>query len=353
MDDTITELDLRKLLNIILSYKKLILLSFLVSLLLSIIYFITSPKEYESEVIIVPEITSEESPLDLIGNLGPLAGIGGLEDLSGTNSYSSPNLYPDIVKSKKFLRKILLTEFRFLKSESKPLYFIILEYFDQSFTGYIGSLIRKNLSKNIYEIETFENRNDLIYYSPDFQYALEAIEERISVEYVEGKGHITIKTTSQDPELSAILAHKISIMLEDEVVFHQTRKLRTELEFVRKMIEESKKVYETQQAVLGNYLERNQYVVSEKQKFLLEKLKLEYDLSFSIYSDFMTKEKELSVQINRDTPLFNIVQSATVPLKKSEPSLIKIIFVFMILAFLVDAIYILRSHSANGSPEPV
>ena len=70
-----------------------------------------------------------------------------------------------------------------------------------------------------------------------------------------------------------------------------------------------------------------------------EQLQLEFNLTFNIYNTLKQELEQSTIQLKRETPVFTIMEKASVPLGPSKPNKPLIIVFSMFLGFLVGVLY--------------
>ena len=79
------------------------------------------------------------------------------------------------------------------------------------------------------------------------------------------------------------------------------------------------------------YMDRNQNISLRSAQTQQERLKNEMELAFNVYNQTAQQLQVAKAKVQEDTPVYTVVEAATVPLKPSKPSkpLILIGFVFL------------------------
>jgi capsular polysaccharide biosynthesis protein len=101
------EIDFLELFKVVYSQKKLVISVAIISALLSVIYAMTLPNIYKSEVLLAPNASSSSNLSQMTSSLGGLAGLTGL-NLGGMSGENRKNLIAiETLKSRKFFSDYL------------------------------------------------------------------------------------------------------------------------------------------------------------------------------------------------------------------------------------------------------
>ena len=68
-------------------------------------------------------------------------------------------------------------------------------------------------------------------------------------------------------------------------------------------------------------------------------------LQYNAYSQLAAQLQVAEAKVQEETPAFTTIQSATVPVRKAGPGRLKIIFIFLFLAFLGTTVWILHKEN--------
>ena len=154
-------------------------------------------------------------------------------------------------------------------------------------------------------------------------------------------GLITIDVKAQDAHVVAQLADSVKNRLQDFLTAYRTKKARHDLEFALKLNKQAKKDYERARLLYSEYMDANQDVTlltaQQKQNDLENEMQLQYN-NFTATSAQVLTAKAL---VQKETPSFTTIQSATVPLGPSGPKIPLITLVCLFLAALGTTIYAL------------
>lgn len=303
------------------------------------------PKEYTTTVTLASEVTKSSSSTSMAA-LASMAGI----NLGNTNSRDalSPLIYPEIVASTPFLADLLTIPVHSIDGEINT---TISEYLSEkqkspwwsSILGLPSKMISWTLSlfKSKEGKSSEKNQIDTFNLTAKEAGILGALKSRISVEVDKQTAVITLQTTMQDPLISAVLADSVCSKLQEHITNYRTSKARIDLEFAQKIFNESKNNYYKAQDEYANYVDKNQNIMLKSVQTQQERLQNEMQLAFNVYNQAAQQLQMAKAKVQENTPIYAVIQSASVPLRASKPSKMIILIGFVFLAGVTSSAWIL------------
>lgn len=330
------EIDLLELAKKLWAEKKLILKSCGWAALVGLVVGFSIPKEYEASVTLAPETTGGKS---VSGGLSALAGMAGINLGSSSSADAlSPELYPDIVKSVPFSIEMFDVKVQDKDGElDTTLYEYLKEHQKQAWWGYITSAPFKALGWVVKTIKGEEEESgdgsvNAFQLTKDQTDIIKDMGKRISVSVDKKTSVINITTTMQDPLIAATVTNEVMTKLQDYITTYRTNKARKDLEFTEKLYEENMETYHKAQQEYASYMDRNQNVSLRSAQTQQERLRNEMELAFNVYNQTAQQLQVAKAKVQEDTPVFTVVEAATVPLRASKPSKPMILIGFVFLA---------------------
>lgn len=323
------EIDLIELGQKLWSKRKFILKIATIGFILGIIVAFSIPKEYTTTVILAPESSSGNS----LGGASALAAMAGI-NLGGASSTGdlSSDVYPNIMESTPFI--LGLSRVNVLDNKigvDTTLFEYINNGQSKAWWSYILGLPRfalglfssKNEDKNI-------ESNKLVL-SKDEVSVIEGIKSRINISIDKKTSVITMTSTMQSPDISALIADTLTSYLQSYIIKYRTEKARADLVFAEKLYNESKEDYTKAQQKYADYLDRNQNVILASYRVNQEKLQNEATLAYNVYNQVAQQLQVAKVKVQDQTPVYTVIQPAIIPLIPSKPNkkLIIIGFIFL------------------------
>lgn len=332
------EIDLMELAMKLWAEKKMILKACGWAALVGLVVAFSIPKEYESTVTLAPELNKGRS---ISGGMAALAGMAGI-NLGGSSGPDalSPELYPDIVKSVPFSVEMFDVKVTDKDGElNTTLYEYLKEEQKQPWWGYITAAPFKVLGWVVSTIKGEDEEEgegeggvDSFRLTKDQSSIITALGNRIAVSVDKKTFVITITTTMQDPVIAATVTNEVKEKLQSYITEYRTNKARKDLEFTEKLYAENMETYHKAQQEYAQYMDRNQNVSLRSAQTQQERLRNEMNLAFNVYNQTAQQLQVAKAKVQEDTPVFTVVEAATVPLRAAKPSKAMILIGFVFLA---------------------
>lgn len=331
------EIDLMELARKVWASRMLVLKCCGIAVIVAIIAIFSIPKEYTTTVTLAPEISGNTRSL---GNMGALAAMAGLRTSSASNDALSPELYPDIVASTSFAVDLFNIPVEDAKGE---LHTTVYDYLTQNIRtpwwstimglpsrciGWISSLFKSEEAVAVSDstgVNTFQ-------LTPAQSGVVGTLNSRIQVTVDKKSWLITLSVTMQDPLISATLTDSVMQKLQGYIVDYRTNKARKDLEFTQKLYNENQANYYRAQQIYARFVDNNQDLTLRSAEAQEERLRNEMTLAYNVYNTTAQQLELAKAKVQENTPIFTVVQPATVPLAPSKPSKMMILAAFIFLA---------------------
>ena len=145
----------------------------------------------------------------------------------------------------------------------------------------------------------------------------------------------------QDPLVSATLTDTVMCHLQNFITEDRTNKARNDLKFTQRLFDEAQSKYYEAQQRYAQYVDQNQGIVRRSFMTEQERLQNEMNLAFNLYNQTAQHLQLAKAKVQESTPVYAVVQPATVPLKASKPSKMMTLIGFVFLAGVGAAGWIL------------
>ncbi len=315
-------------------------LAFIIGLLVAF----SIPKEYTTSVTLTPESKEKNAA----GGLGALASMAGINFSGGSGEEAlSPELYPYIVNSTPFLLDLFpvrVTPFKQSKSISLSEY--IENHQHYAWWHYISSapISLLNWSKSLLKDNNIstpdKNINALRLTKEQEKTALE-ISKRIMISVDKKSGIISLSVSMQDPLISATVTDTIMRNLQNYITRYRTNKAMHDLEYTEKLYKEAQQEYYLAQQRYANFADSNLDIVMSGYRTKLERLQNEATLAYGLYNQISQQLQLAKAKVQEVTPVYTVIQPATVPLQASAPNKPMILIGFIFLALVSTTMWIL------------
>lgn len=322
------------------AYRKRIILNCFWGGVLSIIVAFSIPKEFTSEVVIAPEISSASG---ITGGLGALASMAGI-NMETEEEAIYPQLYPQIVATTPFLCDLaaLKVDCKYRKDTvSTNIYNYLSQYQKEPWWSKVLTApfkLIKREKKEILEDGVQLNPKQL---SRQQQKVLKELKERITVELDKLTSAIYVNVTMQDARIASIVADALTENLQVYVTDYRTAKARKDMENTQRMCDEARENYYAAQHAYAEYCDQHMGVT--KLQYLMEQDRLsnEKDLAFNLYNQLAQQLDMCRTKLLEKTPVVVVLQPSTIPYKATTPKKMMIGILFVFLAFFGTAAWII------------
>lgn len=330
------EIDLIELAQKVWAERKLILKVCGIALVVGLVVAFSIPKEYTTKVTLAPETSSGKSGL---GSMGALAAMAGINIGSGSGEDAlSPELYPDIVSSTPFLLELFDVQ---VVNQKGTLETSLYDYLDEhqkapwwgvvisapfKALGWAVSLVKEkpDSAKNA-KVDPFK-------LSPEQAGIAHELSSRIKITSDKKTGVTTLAVTMQDALISAALTDTVMHRLQNYITDYRTNKARHDLAFSEKLFKEAKENYYAAQQKYARFTDGNQDIILQSYKAEQERLQNEMNLAYNVFNQVAQQLQMAKAKVQEITPVYTVVQPATVPLRPEKPNKMIILVGFIFLA---------------------
>jgi len=339
------EIDLIDLIQRTWAGRKLIFKMCGFSLLIGIGVAFSIPKEYTTSVSLAPEAKAKLGE----GNLGMLASMAGINlSASAGEDALSPDLYPDIVKSTPFLLDLFPVQ---IVTQNKEMPLSLYEYMDKhqrspwwstitsaplKIVGWVMSQIKGDKIT-----ASYNSKPDAFRLTKNQAANATAISKRIAVSVDKKTGVISISVTMQDPVVSAQLTDTVMSNLQIYITEYRTNKAKRDLAYTEKLYKEAQQDYYAAQQKYANFADSNQDIILIGFRSKMERLQNEATLAYNLYNQLSQQLQLAKAKVQEVTPVYTVVQPASVPLIPASPNKPMILIGFIFMAFAGSVAWIL------------
>lgn len=319
------EIDLLELLQKLWAGRRLIIKWCAIGAVVGLVVAFSIPKEYTTTVKLAPEIQGGKSNLGGLSSLASMAGI----NMGSMNSADavSPELYPDIVQSVPFMTALFDVTLTDAKGEHTwPVSEYVSEELRAPWWSAVLGLPFKALGwvKGLFSKEEEEDEGgngvDPFRLTKEENEIVKSLQERIGVSVDTKTLVVSLSVTMQDPLVSATLTDTVMRNLQDYITEYRTNKACNDLEFTQRLFDEAQSKYYEAQQRYAQYVDQNQGIVRRSFLTEQERLQNEMNLAYNLYNQTAQQLQVAKAKVQESTPVYAVVQPATVPLKASKPS---------------------------------
>ena len=295
---------------------------------------------YTANVTLAPENGGKSSG----GGLSSLASSFGvsLGSMSSGEDALSPSLYPDMMNSVEFKTSLFPIKVHELNDNESFTYYIYLKD-HQRIPWWSAAL------KAIFSIFGSDDKEETTEVNPfmltkEQDDIIKAMNEKISCSVDKKTNVISISVTDQDPLVAATMADSVKQRLQQTITSYRTSKARVDLEYNKKLYEETKAKYDVARQEYATYADANTDVILQRDRNKLTELENEMQLRYQAYSTIAAQLQAAEAKLQEETPAFTTLKNVTVPLQKAGPRRSMIVLFYCFLVGFITCIYVLHKE---------
>ncbi len=329
------------------SKRKFILILGGVFCIVGILVAITTPSEYLAKTRLLPERESSGNDR-FAGNFGGLAGLVGI-DLKGASNNDAlpPTLYPQLIQSIPFLEELSLDSIRVSSlSQGKV---TIKDYFSEhitaspfqvvvnkvlKFPSYIKALFGKKKAEDIV-LSDGVGEEEIYSLTSDEYDMLMALKSRIWVEIDQINRLLVISAEMPDALAAADLLLRAKERLTENATNYKLKKIRRDYEFIHSRYLRSKENFSKWQLKLATFEDENQNMNSSRAQTQRQNIRNEYNLAFDVYKALSEQLEQSKIEIEKETPIFTVLDPIQVPIERNRPDRKKMVIVFFAIGIVI------------------
>ena len=343
-------IDIIALLKNIWSERKLIIKVTISFFVIGCIVALTRPVVYTSQTTFVPQISGDEisSSRSQLGSIASLAGINLNPTEMTSDSYLSPLVYTNIINSEEFSLNLLSEEL--INSNADK--FTIKEYLlpkESSFNFNPIGFIKKYTIGLFLNNEITEINSDVLinynFISEEDYYFLLSFREKFDIELNDKDGYIVVFGKDENPFISSQIVEKVTKSLQSKIIEIRTKKIKERLEFSKDQYELKQSEFDVLQKKLAEFKDSNKNISTARFMAELQKLESEYQLQENILTNLALEYNNNKIKLNKDTPIFSVIDEVSVPNVRSEPKRTQLIFIYTFIGLILSVGFILGKES--------
>ena len=330
------EIDLITLLKMVFFARRFVIKTTMLFAVLGVILAGVSPIKYTASATFVPQL-SEGQTNSSLGGLASLAGIN-LSAIMGSQPQDiSPSLYPQIAESIPYRLALLEakvgsndTSFRdYILAQSGGL--AILPLLKKYTIGLPGLLLNKQTDDN----ETLYNT--LYQITEEDKGLFKFLTQVVLIEVDDQEGLVSISVELADRMVAAQLAQAATNLLQSNIIAFKSQSARNNLDFIERQFESKRKEFEEVQDSIAVFKDQNLNITSTLYQNQLTRLESKFTVTSSVFQELAGQVEQAKIQVNKDTPIFTIIEPVSVPLERSKPkrTMMVIIWTFLGIVFSV------------------
>ena len=315
------EIDLIPIVKKVWKNKKFISLFSSIFIFIGIITALLSSPVYTSSSTFILS-SSNDNKSSSLGGVASLVGIN--LGVTGDNNRIPATMYPKVVESVEFKRQLLneyIDEDKTLKLKS-----FLIDYYDLN-------------------IEDFINNNNKFFVSSGENDLFEILKDVIIISVNEKDRFVSISANMPTSEYAANTCINARKILQTIVINTKIKRAKENLNFTQEQLNLKKIEFDEIQNKIASFEDTNLNIINSKYRNELNKLKAEFQIINSVYTELSKQLEQSKLQVNQDTPVFSIVKEASMPVLRSSPKTTKMALIFGVLGLFISVIYVITKDS--------
>ncbi len=311
-------------------------------LVIGLLIAFLSPVEYQTQTTLMPELpsSSQSGAAGLLQKYGGLLGINSSDLGNSGQSTINPMLYPNIIQSTPFMDELMNQK---VHSSNYDTTVSVFNYFNELYTPSIFSYVLKYTiglpgqvkklftSNSSFDSTVYDTSGAVLSLTQEQKSVIDNLSNRISASVDDQSGIITISSEMPEPRMSAILANKMIRLLKNYVTDYRTQKTTQDYDFIKGQYKQAESRFKKAQDTLAKFQDQNLNLATAQANTQLKRLQDEYNLAYNVYNGLAQQMEQARIAVQQNTPVFKVLEPATVPLQKEKPKRMILIMMSIIL----------------------
>lgn len=322
-------IDILKIFNLLVKKKTFIIKNAILISFIGILYSLSLPNIYKSSSTFYPHYQNIEQT----SRLSEIAGLAGLNLNNQQSMDVPPNLYPKLISSSTFKNE-LLNEKLTISNETISYRDYLLKH-NKSF---ISTLIfepdydSKKEKGNIEGILSLSNSDHILH---------KQLEKLLEIEVNEKDGFINLIVYDRDKYVSSKIAKKVQELLQKSIINFKIKNVKTLYDFTNnQLIYAQNKLYKLQDSI-ANFKDANLNIKSDFFLNQLKRLETELNTYKNIYNELAINKERTAIDVQKNTPIFTIINPVVLPNEKFSPKRAFIVLSFLFIGVLFSVFYLI------------
>jgi uncharacterized protein involved in exopolysaccharide biosynthesis len=332
--------------------KKLIVRTTILFFVIGCIVALLSPVVYTAQTTFIPQVSEDQMSTSKggLGSLASLAGINLNQGSSTSDSYLSPLLYSKIANSDEFSLKLIEEELISLNGDKFTIKEYLLSDTNSSFNliGFIKKYTIGLFTKNDNELKSKETVNGYNFITQEEFGLVKSFKEKFSIVLNEKEGYIEVIASDKDAFISTQLVKIVTKNLQSRIIELRTNKIKERLEYSKNQYELKQIEFNILQNNVADFKDSNKNISTARFMSELQKLESEYQLQQNILMTLASEFNNNKIKLNKDTPIFSVIDEVSVPNERSEPKRSLIALTYLFLGVVLSTGYLLAKEPLTG-----
>ena len=278
--------------------------------------------------LLLPTVYTSSSTFILSGNnddktssIGGFASLVGINlNANGTNSRIPATMYPTVVQSVEFKRQLLN------------------EYIDEDKTIKLKSFL---IDYYGLDLKNFTTNNNKFFVSKGEDNLFKILKDIILISVNEKDRFVSISANMPTSEYALNTCINARMILQNIIIDSKIKSASENLKFTQEQLDLKKIEFDKIQDRIAYFEDSNLNIINSKYKNELNKLKAEFQIVNSVYTELSKQLEQSKLQVNQDTPVFSVVKEASMPVFRSSPKKIQMVLIFGVSGLFISVLYLI------------
>ena len=324
------EIDLIDLLKTVFLARNFVIKTTIFFAVFGAVLALISPVKYIASSTFVPQL-SEGRTNSPLGGLASLAGINLSAIMGGQMQEIPPSLYPQIAEGIPYRLALLQakvgpndTSFRnYILDQTGDV--AILPLLKKYTIGLPGLLLKKKTDNN----EPLDS--SLFQVTEEDRELFAFLAQALSIEVDEKEGLVSISVELTDRIVAEQLAQAATDLLQSNIIAFKSQSARNNLDFIERQYESKRQEFEKVQDSIAIFKDQNLNITSSLYQNQLSRLESRFIVTSSVFQELASQVEQAKIQVNKDTPIFTIIEPVSVPLERSKPKRTMMVIIWTFL----------------------
>jgi len=255
------------------------------------------------------------------GGVASLVGInlGGM----GSESEIPASMYPKVGESVEF-KRLLLEEF-IDEGKAINLKNFLIDYNDVNPEDFVI--------------------NDNNFFVSKGEYGLfKLLDEIILISVNEKDGFVSISANMPTSEYAANTCFNARKILQNIIINNKIKSAKENLSFTEEQLSLKKIEFDNIQNKIAYFQDSNLNIINSKYENELNMLKAEFQIINSVYTELSKQMEQSKLQVNKDTPVFSVVNEVSMPVERSSPKRAQMVLIYGFVGLIVSILYVIAKE---------
>lgn len=337
-------IDIREIFTTLWQNRKVFYWVLPITFIVSAALILCVPRYYTCKVILAPEMQNTGG-----SSLQSLASSFGFDinSMTGTDALY-PMIYPDIVSSPDFLVTLFDKQVSTADGEFSDTYYNYIQTklkapFWKRWKAKLFSMITPKSKEVVFNHARNSGFNIFCMSKKQWE-AILYMQDNIKCNVDKKTDVITLNTTTQDPLVCAMVADSVCTALQAFITEYRTAKCRTDLAYYENVMEDAYREYQEASEKYIRYADSHSGIQLEQYRIKARNLESEMQLKQSAYTSIQKQYLATQARLQENTPVYTVIQSASIPLKPAGPGRVSFVLVMLFLATAVTCCVLCKNQ---------